>query len=85
MKASSKQRAWVYWLLNDTLAIKWVNRFYLGDTNIKRLETLFHFGTYDETTREMVNVLLWEFNEDKVLKEIYFDYQRRRNDASQGR
>lgn len=65
MLATTKQRDWVYWLLRTDDGMEWLNRFVFGDTNIRRLEEVLNVGTYDETTKHMLNFLRERFMEER--------------------
>jgi hypothetical protein len=76
-QATTTQRDWVYWLIKTDEGKKWVNRFIYGTTAFGRMEKVLSVGTYDDTTKAMLNFLLEEFKKENTpIQKQYYDYEK---------
>lgn len=73
-QATNTQRDWVYWLIQTDKGSQWVGNYIFGDTAMGRLKQVLSVGTYDETTKSMLNFLLTEFKKETNIQKQYYDF-----------
>jgi hypothetical protein len=74
-QATTTQRDWVYWLIKTDEGKKWVGNYIFGQTAFGRMEKVLSVGTYDDTTKAMLNFLLEEFKKENTpIQKQYYDY-----------
>ena len=76
-QATTTQRDWVYWLIKTDEGLQWVGNYIFGQTAFGRMEKVLSVGTYDDTTKAMLNFLLEEFKKENTpIQKQYYDYEK---------
>jgi len=69
------QREWLVWLLTEPVGRIWLDKQIQAEPNVFKLHRVTIDREYDESTRELLNFILGEFNKNRGIKDIWMNYK----------